>query len=120
MVWMLECCFARAYGAPRIPRRGKRRQRRIETERTFGSTHSFSLLSLCSRRLRGEELFSAKTNRARRRVRFDVADAHVPAADADLLRDAKTFAAELNFGLAAGLGQHFDIGPGDAASPAGP
>ena len=52
-------------------------------------------------------------------VGFDVADAQVPAADAQLRRDAQTFTREENDRLAAGLRSHFDVGPGDSAAPTG-
>src|SRR6476661_6144595 len=50
-------------------------------------------------------------------VGLDVADADVPADDADLGSDAQALAAEDDDGLAAGLGADFDVGPGDAAAP---
>ena len=48
-----------------------------------------------------------------------MADAEMPAADAQLRRDAQTFAREENDRLAAGLRAHFDVGPGDSAAPSG-
>jgi hypothetical protein len=47
-----------------------------------------------------------------------MADAHVPADNAEAGGDAVAFAGERNFGLAAGFGEDFDVGPGDAAAPA--
>src|SRR5690242_1399035 len=52
-------------------------------------------------------------------MRFDVADAHVPARDADRRRDAQALTAQQYAGLAAGILGDFNVGPGNAAAPAG-
>jgi len=52
-------------------------------------------------------------------MRFDMADADMPAIDALIAGDPLAFTGEMNRGLARGLGADFDVGPGDAAAPAG-
>ena len=61
----------------------------------------------------------SQSNRASGRVGADMTDADMPAADAELIRNTKAFAGESNPRLAAGFGEDFDVGPGDAAAPAG-
>src|SRR5688500_5817335 len=56
---------------------------------------------------------------ARRRVRLDVADADVPAGDAQLAGDALALAGEDDPRLAAGFLGDLHVGPRDAAAPAG-
>src|SRR5439155_17190470 len=60
-----------------------------------------------------------QTDRAGGRVRFDMADADVPADDAEGVGDAGALAGETDARLAAGFFEHFDVGPGDPAAPAG-
>ena len=52
-------------------------------------------------------------------VGFDVADADVPAANAQVFGDALAFAGEGDLRLARGFADDFDVGPGDASAPAG-
>src|SRR5947209_845502 len=60
-----------------------------------------------------------QSDRAGRRVRLDVADAQVPAADALLGRDAQALAGEDDLRLAAQFFDHLDVRPGDPAAPSG-
>jgi len=52
-------------------------------------------------------------------VGFDVADGEVPGGDGELRGDAEALAGEVDFGLAGGFVEDFDVGPGDFAGPAG-
>src|SRR5439155_25014160 len=51
---------------------------------------------------------------------FDVADAHMPASDAQLSRDAQTLAAQHDLGLSAWLGENLDVRPCNPAAPTRP
>src|SRR2546423_13464294 len=53
-----------------------------------------------------------QTDRAGGRVRFDVADADVPADDAEGVGDAGALAGEADVRLAAGVFEDFGVGPG--------
>src|SRR5205814_8589079 len=57
---------------------------------------------------------------AGRRVGFDMADADVPADDAQIRRDPGTLAREVDDRLPARFRADFDVRPGDPAAPARP
>ena len=50
---------------------------------------------------------------------FDVGDGDMPGGDVEVFGDAEAFSGESDFGLAGGFREDFDVGPGDAAAPAG-
>ena len=52
-------------------------------------------------------------------LRFDVADGDVPNRDSQISGDLQRFTGQRDFGLTAGFFDHFDIGPGNSAAPAG-
>ena len=52
-------------------------------------------------------------------MRFHMADAEVPASDAEGGGDCAALAGEFDAGLARGGAENFDVRPGDAAGPAG-
>lgn len=64
-------------------------------------------------------ILSSESDRASRRVGFDMAYGNVPICDPLLGRDAQALAGQIDFRLAARFWEYFDICPCDPAAPAG-
>src|SRR4051812_32642763 len=96
---------------------------------TIASAYRFSRMAITPRVCSASEdsgsvlltprlILLSQPDRAGGRVRFDVADADVPRANPELRGDALALAGEHDAGLAAGVRDDVDVGPGDPATPA--